>query len=182
MTPYLILIFLPVAFLFVLLEKQYNRRVIVIGVGPEVQNNSLMIPTFFVICFLLLVLRHESIGSDTWNYRNHFQAIAGMSLWQTLRNYGDTLYYALNWLVTRFTEDFGVYLILVSALTLLPIVALYAEDRENSFLKMILFINMPVFIMIFSGLRQSLAFSMGVIAYKYVRERKVWKFLLWALI
>ena len=47
---------------------------------------------------------------------------------------------------------------------------------------MIIFMNMPVFIMIFSGLRQSIAFSVAVIAYKYVREKKLWKFLFWALV
>ena len=41
---------------------------------------------------------------------------------------------------------------------------------------------MPNFIMIFSGLRQAIAFSMALIAYKFVREKKLLWFLLFALI
>lgn len=182
MFPYLVLIFLPVAFLFVLLTKQNQRQVLVIGKDPEIQNNSLMIPVYFAILFGLLALRHEEIGSDIGTYKLHYSSIALLNFRQIFVRDGDFLYNLLTWLFTRISTNYRIFLIVVAAIILWPIVAFYAEDRTYSFLKMILFINMPVFIMIFSGLRQSLAFSVGVIAYKYVRERNVWKFLLWALI
>ena len=182
MIPYLVLIFLPIAFLFVSLYKQKERLLVSIGGSREIQNNSLLIPVFFIIFFILLALRHESVGNDIWNYKMHFESIASLNLRQTLIRDGDILYNVLNWIVAQLTKDYRLFLSLVAAIILLPIAIYYAEDREYGFLKMILFMNMPVFIMIFSGLRQSIAFSVGIIAYKCVRDKKIWQFLLWALI
>lgn len=182
MIPYLVLIFLPLVFLFVLMTNQKGRRVIVIGTDREIQNHSLLIPAFFVIFFVLLILRHENIGADVLNYKSHFLSVLSLNIKQVLNRDGDVLYNVLTWVFSRFCPNFRLFLAIIAAIILLPIAALYAEDREHAFIKMILFINMPVFIMIFSGLRQAIAFSVGVIAYKYVRERRLWWFLIWALI
>lgn len=182
MIPYLVLIFIPTALLFASVYRQKGKMFVALGSSHEIQNNSLLIPSFFIIFFILLVLRNESVGVDIWNYKKHFELISTWNFRQVLTVEGDTLYYIFNWLVSRFTQNFRAFLAIVSAAILLPIATLYAEDRKYGFLKMIIFMNMPIFIMIFSGLRQALAFSIGVIAYKYVREKKLWRFLLCALI
>jgi hypothetical protein len=94
----------------------------------------------------------------------------------------DKLYVLLTWLVGQITKNYQIFLIVVAAITVMPVAKLYSEDKQYGFLKVALFMNMSVFIMMFSGLRQSIAMSVGLIAYKYVREKKPLRFLLLALI
>jgi hypothetical protein len=92
-------------------------------------------------------------------------------------NKTELLYMLLNWLVGQITDDFQWFLAVVSAITLLPMFCLYNEDREYSFMKIILFVNMSTFIMMFSGVRQMLAVSMGVLAFFCARKKKWFWFL-----
>jgi len=176
------LIFLSAICAYVAFHKQQGKLTIAVGVATEIQKKSLLMPIFFIIFFLLLSLRNYSIGADVLNYKSHFEAISSLTFRQVLNRSGDVLYNLLNWFISRFTEDFRIFLTIVSAIILLPIAAFYSEEREYSFMKMIIFINMPNFIMIFSGLRQAIAFSISIIAYKFVREKKILWFLVFALI
>lgn len=183
MIPYLILIFLPLVFFFVSFQKQKGRLKLAVGNNSEIQNNNLLIPVFFILFFILLILRDETIGTDILNYKNNFESVSYMGFKEVLNREGaDPLFYIFVWLVTRVTQNYRLFLAIVAAVILFPIAKLYSEDREYSFLKIILFMNLPVFIMIFSGLRQAIAFSVGIIAYKYVREKKLFWFLVCALI
>ena len=182
MIPYLILIFLPLIFLFVSLNKRKGRLIVEVGFDNEIQDNSLLIPVFFILFFIILALRDESIGVDLTNYRRHFESISYLDIKQTLNREGDVLYNILVWVITRVTQNYRIFLSFVAAIILVPISIFYSKDRDHGFLKLITFINMPTFIMIFSGLRQAIAFSVGTIAYKYVKEKKLLWFLFWTLI
>lgn len=181
MIPYLILIFVPLIFLFVAstanIKEYHGKWSVSIGMDQRVQNNSLLIPVFFVIFFILLALRDESIGRDLGNYKVHFESVSHMTLKEVFLRDGDLLYDLLAWAVGRFTKSYRVFLIIVAALVLIPIANLYSEDRRLGFLKILLFMNLPVFVMIFSGLRQSIAFAIGCIAYKFVRKKQILPFL-----
>ena len=97
MLPYLVLIFLPIAFLFVSAYKQEERWIITVGFDKKTRDNSLLIAVFFILFLLILILRHESIGVDLVGYRRHFRAISGMTFKQTLNREGDVLYNILNY-------------------------------------------------------------------------------------
>ena len=186
MIPYVILMLAPLLLYQVAVLKTKTGIkegwYISIGKDPKTLYNSLIVPAFFFLFFVLLSLRHESIGRDLMNYKYYFQSYAARDFGDLWSLDGDKLYIVLNWVVGQFTDSFQVFLTVVAAITLLPIAKLYSEDRQYGFLKVILFMNMSVFIMIFSGLRQSLAIAFGVIAYMYVREKKPLRFLLFALI
>ena len=92
-------------------------------------------------------------------------------------NRAELLYMLLNWSVGKLTDNFQWLLVVASAITLLPMFFLYNENGEYSFMKIILFVNMTTFIMMFSGIRQMLAVSMGVLAYFCARKKKWFWFL-----
>ena len=179
MLPYVILMFAPLILYQVSISKDSKKgRTISIGKEPQILYNSLIVPTFFILFFLLLSLRHETIGRDLLNYKYYFDIYAKMSFRSVLSQGGDVLYGVLCWIVGQFTNNFQVFLTVVAAITVLPIAKLYSEDKQYGFLKIVLFMNMSVFIMLFSGLRQSIAMSLGLIAYEFVRKKKPFMFLL----
>lgn len=186
MLPYVILMFAPLLVYQVAVNKQQTRNgqgwSISIGKTPEILYNSLIVPVFFFLLFLLLSLRNETIGRDIVNYHNSFIAFSLLDfrdLWSTGT---EPLYVLLNWIVGRFTDDFQIFLTIVAAITVLPVAKIYSEDKQYGFLKIVLFMNMTVFIMMFSGLRQAIAISVSMVAYSFVRKKKPLLFLLFALI
>lgn len=186
MFPYIILIFAPLLVYQVAVTRRDSKSgkgwSLAIGKEPHILNNSLIVPVFFLLFFLLLILRDESIGRDIDNYHRYFSYYVNANISTVFKEERDFLYWMLNWTVGQITNDFRVFLIIVSALTILPIAKIYSEDKQYGFLKIILFVNMSTFIMIFSGLRQSLAMAFGMIAYEFVRRKKPFFFLLFALI
>jgi hypothetical protein len=153
-----------------------------VGKEPRQLFNSLIVPSFFLILIVVLSLRHELVGKDLLNYKVYFSYYSTVSLRVVLQEKQDILYWLLNWVISRFTDDYQVFLAVIACITVLPIAKLYSEDRQYGYLKIVLFMNMSVFIMLFSGLRQSVALAMGMIAYEYVVRKKPLRFLLFALI
>jgi hypothetical protein len=81
-------------------------------------------------------------------------------------------YVAYNKIVSMISENYRLFLIITSVIVLVPIYKLYSEEKKYAYLAILLFINMPCFLMIFSGLRQALAISTGVVAYMVLEKRK----------
>lgn len=186
MLPYVILLFAPLLVYQISVTKRENRVSkewsLSIGKTPEVLNNSMIVPLFFLLYLMLLICRHESIGRDLANYRYYFDMYATQPFSYLYEIDGDILYYLLNWVIGRFTRNYQVFLAIVAIITVLPIAKIYSEDKQYGFLKIVLFMNMSVFVMIFSGLRQSLAMAIGLIAYSFVCKKKPFWFLVFALI
>ena len=186
MLPYVLLIFVPLLFSFVAFSSsftEYNGKwSLSLGKRREVIDHSAMLPVFFIILIILLSLRDVRIGNDTFNYKGYFDSYSRMSFSEVFFKESDPLYWMLNWFVGQVTHNFQWLLTVVAFLTVIPIAKLYAEERQYGFLKLILFVNMSTFIMLFSGLRQSLAISAGILAYGYVKKKKLFPFLVWALV
>lgn len=187
MFPYLLLIFVPLLFSFLSFSSsftEYNGKWSVsLGKKREILEHSCLIPVFFIILFVLLSAKDISIGKDTEHYRHYFVLYSSVTPQYILENAEeDILYWLLNWLIGQFTDSFQVYLAIISLLTVLPIAYIYGRDRKHGFLKIIIFMNMSNFVMLFSGLRQALAVSVGLIAFECVKKKHLFRFLLCSLI
>ncbi len=186
MIPYVLLMFVPLLFSFIAFSAsftEYNGKWSVkIGGSREILNHSCLIPVFFFMFIALLALRDESIGRDLANYKHYFKYYSSVDIKNIFEDKVDILYWLLNWLVGKITDDYQVFLAIVAVITVLPVAKVYSEDRQHGFLKIVLFMNMTTFIMLFSGLRQSIAIAMGVVAYEFVKRKKPLLFLLFAAI
>ncbi|MBQ7317002.1 MAG: EpsG family protein [Clostridia bacterium] len=153
------------------------------GKKREILEHSCLIPVFFIILIVLLSLRDVSIGRDLENYRNSFRLHASGSLQYVLEKEDtDILYWMLSWLIGQFTDSYQVYLTIVALITVVPMAIIYGQDRRHGFLKIVLFMNMSTFIMLFSGLRQAIAITVGLIAFECAKKKHFFRFLLAALI
>lgn len=181
MIPYVLLMFMPLLISSFVIQCKckytinYERK-------EEISKQNCILTFFFVMLFMILALRDESIGRDLKNYKFYFEKFSTLDFRGVFQEKRDVLYVFLNWMVARYTDDYQVFLAVVALITVLPVAVVYNKDKQHSFLKIVLFMNMSTFIMLFSGLRQSIAISVGVIAYEFVKRKKLLPFLLFAFI
>lgn len=182
MIPYILLMFVPLLFSFVMISKRNGKYSLALGSNRNIISNSCMIPMFFLMLIIMLSLRDGTIGRDLVSYRIYFDVISTFDFSEVFTYEIDVLYVLLNWIVSRFTDNFQIFLSIVAVITILPVAVVYSQDRENGFLKIVLFMNMSTFVLVFSGLRQFIAIAIGMIAYEYVKKKKLVKFILIVII
>ncbi len=178
MIPFFLLLFIPALFCFAGIKKKAsNVRVVSLGVNETTKKNSMALPVFFFLFLVMLMLRHETVGRDLLAYKDTFKAWASVRFQDYLVFEPEILFYSLTWWVGQWTDSYQVYLAVTACLTVIPVAVVYIEERRHSLLKIILFVSMSTFVMFFSGIRQSVAMAIGMIAYLFVRRKKLLGFL-----
>jgi len=136
------------------------------------------ITVFFVLLFLLLALRSPSVGRDLENYRAMFYSFSSLPFDRVLSVHTECGYVLLNKLVALFTDNFQWLIAVTALITVLPIAIVYRDETEMSLLTISLFLTMSTFIVLFSGLRQSVAIALGMLAFHYTKKRRPLLFIL----
>lgn len=136
------------------------------------KRNKMTFFMFFFCFFVLLALRDISVGSDLRTYELIYERCCGLkfSNLQSLNLEIGYTYYSKA--ISLVSENYRFFLIVTALVTLFPIYKLYTKENRYSILMILLFINMPCFLMIFSGLRQALAISIGVFAYMALENKR----------
>ena len=147
---------------------------------------------------LISGLRADSVGADTENYMNifdHHSTLSWERVFLELKNYLSTgqsstetnmglepLFIIFNKAVSVITVDHVAYKFIVAIIFMLALgryIYKYSEDPCLSFaIYGSLFFNM----FSLTGYRQVLAVSLILFAFRYIRERKFWRFLLVVLL
>lgn len=177
MLPYYLLLALP---LFYMISSQMMRyKLGKRNITYDERNVAMRI--FFLWLLLLLICRDETIGRDLKNYKYIFR-YSERGLKYVFYTRSEFLFRLYNWVVYQFTQNYQIYLAITAILTIVPIAYIYVQNKGHSYLKIVLFVNMTTFIMLFSGIRQSLAMAIGFVAYRFVKEKRLLPFLLWTLV
>lgn len=176
MYQYILLLAIPSVFAIV--RFYYLENTNMEGIVPKQRNSFLIV--FFICFFLILALRDETIGRDLLHYKYYFNSYSRMSYKQFPIFSEEWLFRWINISIRRITSDYQIYLVIMAVVTVLPIALLYCKERNHGYVQMILFVNMSTFVMLFSGLRQSLAIAVGVVAYYFVKKKKLVWFLIFA--
>ncbi len=175
MWPYYILIILPI------IVQHFSLQSASLDASNGGRNRKAMW-LFWVMLLLLLMLRHESIGRDLPNYEYIFNTISRSNWQNAFERSAETGYSFLNKFVSLFTNDFRWLLIVTSVLSVCFIARSYIKHSNDASLTIALFITTSNFVLLFSGLRQSIAISIGFLAYEFVRKKKLIWFLIAAII
>lgn len=173
MLAYYLLVGAPLLMVLLMCSLQYTYRLDRMPYSKEV------IRVFFLIYFLLLAFRAESVGADTWNYLSKFQN-ARHSTWMEYvfsrtSEYG---YAFLTKLISILTGSEQVFLTVIALITVYPIAKLYMEESESPILTISMYLILPMFQMMFSGLRQAIAIACIPAAYHCIKERRLLRFLM----
>lgn len=170
MWPYFVLIFLP-ALIPLINKKPFTIR-------TEKWKNDNAMKLFWFLLFLLLILRSYDVGTDIRNYKNIFELISKNNWqWAAYRSseYGWNL---LNKAVSCITSNFRWILVISAWLPIMLLNRYYSKYSTDTVLTIALFINISCFVLMFSGLRQSISISLGLLAFECVMQKKKWSFVL----
>lgn len=145
-------------------------------------KNEFALTLFFVMLTALIMFRHESVGNDTRNYISIFRSYSLINwneLFDVSTEFGFVYY---NKLISLVTDDPHVFFAITAVITMSMIYPTYRRLCLDASLTIVLFCTMSTFVMLFSGIRQMLAVSMGILAYESVRKRKMVCFIVTVLI
>lgn len=169
MFPYVLLMFLPIA----MSRIRFGRAT---PYAIEHTSNTAM-KIFWGLLFLLLALRHETVGIDLKVYKRIYNIIDESSWGRALGRSPEIGWSFLNKLVAVLGGNFRWVIIIAAWMETYALSKAYLKYSEDSALTVVLFMNMMNFVILFSGLRQSIAIAMGLWAFEYVRQKKVMPFL-----
>jgi len=171
MFPYFILVIIPIIIAIFEMDKKSEK------------NKSIV--TFFLIMFVLLSLRNIKCGTDLSNYKYFFKENSKMSFEKLIEFYsesGEILYHLFNKVIFLVTNDFQIFLTIIAAICMIPIAIFYKRESKNPILTIGLFLTVAPFGMFFSGLRQSIAMAIVIMAFRFIKEKKIIPYIIMILI
>lgn len=142
----------------------------------------------FIAIYLILALRHESMGIDLgyW-YRNSgylysFDQLNSCSWYEilTMKSYlnYEKGYIIFNKLVGSIFCNHQFFLTVCAAINILPFMDLVMRKSKIPLLSVLIFLGLPIFTACFSAIRQCLAFSITTYSLRYIEDKKKFKFFL----
>ena len=163
MIPYFFLVLCSFSPLL-LLEKRIRKK--------SLSNISFVI--FFFLLTVLLSLRADSIGNDTLNYIYIYQNDSQLSIKDIFYYFDEPFFRILMKAIYGIAGDHYRWMFFIIALiTVIPIAVLFVKESDSPIITISIFLISSNFVMLFSGLRQSIAIALGVVAYYFVKKRKV---------
>lgn len=167
MLPYYLLVFSPIFFSLFKVK----------GVDIE-KHKKRIITFFFVILLALLMLRAPTVGRDLENYRYIFESNVRTD-WQEIGDlFSEPAWSVFNKLIGSLTSKYQWFLIASALVTVIPVWYTYRKEIEYPVLTISIFVTMSTFVLLFSGLRQSVAISLGIIAFEFTKKHKFIPYLL----
>ena len=156
-----------------------------LAVGDRIfhQTKSLSLDCFMLIFLLLLAFRGVACGNDTIQYRRLFEEYSAKDVLELFEDHTHEWGYRfLNKFLGSLTNSYQVLLFITSLLCVCPLWYFYKRESEMPLLTISLFLSVAQFVMFFSGIRQSIAMSMGVLAWYSAKNKKIGHFALSVLV
>lgn len=173
MIPYFLLVFFPL--LLTRLGDTYRIR---LGKKVLFESKTAVIDSFMFILFLMLAFRGQQCGSDTRQYIRMFEYYSRHDFIYILQSGDHEIgFRILTKLSSILANNSQVYLAITSLACVLPLWHFYRNESDNHPLTISIFMFFPTFLMCFSGIRQAIAISIGVLAWYAARSKSLVKFI-----
>lgn len=164
---------------------------------PNISTNKSQKRIYMVLCFLSVLffvgLRSINTGSiDTQTYCRMFDtasSTSGFIDFLTIREisieeylYKEGNFYLLVWLISRFTDNEQIFLVVIAAIMTACVFKFISEHSEDFMLSCIIYICLGSMTFSMNGMRQALAMSICLLAYDFAVKKKIVPFLLIVLL
>lgn len=156
--------------------------------GLKIGGKKLYIVCACVFLFFLIGFRDYLIGVDTYGYMLSFKELSYIysfspkSILAIFAVKREPLYVLLNVIIASFTSDFTVLLCSYALLYVISVGVLVFRYSNNPRWSFLILLSLGFLYFAMSGIRQTIALSILLFSYKYIRERKLIPFLLIVLL
>ena len=141
----------------------------------------------FLVYLAILCLRHPLVGSDlgygvSFGYLGRFSRIAS-NPWNNLTSGLEGLHYEIGFvyldkLIGCITTNTNAYIAIISVISFLPCYYFIKKNAEYPVESWLIFLSLPSALMMYSGLRQAIAMGICLLAYRFVKEKRLIKFII----
>jgi hypothetical protein len=139
--------------------------------GPKLKyNNKVYFFIGGVSLFFIMALRKETVGADLLSYKYEFEN-AEIFLENMLRK-TELGYSYFNYWIYSLGVNFQLYISIIAFIVIYAISKLYFKFSNNIILSYYLFVTLGLFAMTMTGLRQTLAVSLTIIAFTFLMKNK----------
>lgn len=152
----------------------------------EEKRRKLLCGGSFLLVFLLFSLRHPSMGVDlgygnSYGYLANFLRIANMSwsraLFANVVNY-ERGYILFNKLISLISNNQQVLLVCSAFVSIFPVFYVIYKESKYPLVSVFVFMGLPSFMILFSGIRQAIAVGICFYALPLIRNRQSIRFCL----
>lgn len=136
----------------------------------------------FIICsmiilFLEAALRHRLTGGDLLGYLNRYELYRHYSFDEiiklyTMPDFKDPTYYLTGWFVSQIFRNEQWWLVIIAALFTCSITWLIWRESKIPLISIIMIVALEYYEFSFSGLRQTIAISILIFSFYFLKERK----------
>lgn len=181
-----IIVYLTIV-LFASLKNLQNENKLLPYSALVIERLSIIGP--FILIVFLLGFRHQSMGHDLRYLSNNgylawFERIAVLSwkdaVTKPIANY-EVGFVVFNKTVSLIWNSRQFYLFSVAFFSILPIYLLIKNRSPFPTVSYLIYLGLPVFLLEYSGLRQSLAIAITVFSIRYIEELKITSFIKFVL-
>ena len=117
-------------------------------------------------------------GNDFESYREWFSAINTVTVsWNS-----EALFNLFLMVINRYTNSFNVFITLTSVWFVYSIYKFSMDNSSNYIYTIFCFITFGIYELAFSSIRQWVAGAIFLLAFKFIKERKLWKYFICILI
>lgn len=156
---------IAILFLYVAIKGEKKEKIVAV--------------TGALILFLLAALRAESVGVDIKSYVGFYEKISCYD-WTGVRNvitsdevnFKDPVYYYTGWLFSRWFKDPQWWLSAIALIYSIAIGKLIYKESKQTAISLVMLVSLGFFNISLSGLRQTVAMSILIFAYPFLKERR----------
>lgn len=142
--------------------------ILLLGMFLEKNNKKTYSILICIILTLIAGLRHYTIGNDTITYLRFFNNV--LSSYMTSRYEIGFIYFTL--FIRRITDNFTIYLLIISFLFNYIICKLIRKDSPNMIVSFLLFFLCRFFFNEMNIMRQYISTAIIILGFKYIYKRE----------
>lgn len=148
-----------------------------------VKNDKKYLIFIFLLLTFFLAFKSENVGVDADSYRDIFYDISKLSF---LKVYSydryEIGYKYLCKLISFIWNNYQFFLFIIAFIEMFGFYYFIKKYSKNYALSLFIFITFETYMLTFGVLRQAIALSISLFAFKYIDEKKILKFILTILI
>lgn len=149
-------------------------------------NNKFIICSMFIL-FLESALRNKNTGTDLVNYLDKYVEYSNYTFEQILKiftqeNFKDPIYYFTGWLFSILFKNEQWWIVIISLLFEVSVGWLIWRESKVPLISIVIFVALSYYKFSFSGLRQTMALSIIIFSFYFLKERKLVFFILTVLL